>query len=121
MQQPDQLFKTVSVKRYAAGSYVSGEWVEGAESSVDITAYIEPISEKTLQQRFKLLPEGKRIQGAILIITTDELNLSSSPDSQSADMISWRGEDWEVFAKDDLEFVTLEEAHHEYAAIRVTQ
>lgn len=121
MQMPEDIFKTVTLKRYAAGDYVDGVWTEGTESAATITAYIEPLTRVAMTNKFTTLDEGKIQNGGILIITDEELNVVSVPDKQSPDRITWRGEDWEIIGKDDFEFTTLEEAHHEYAGVRVTQ
>jgi hypothetical protein len=115
MQQPTELFGTVSVTRYAAGSYVSGDWSEGGSVSLSITACVQPMP----AERMATLPEGRRGTAGIIVFTGTALRTADEAAHTSADRITWDGHAWEVVEVDNLSTgIGLEEAHYEVLGVR---
>lgn len=115
MQQPSDLFSTVAVTRYAAGSYINGAWVEGASSALSITACVQPMP----AERMQTLPEGRRGTAGIIVYTGTALRTVDETAHTSADRITWGGYAWEVVEVDDLKTgIGLEEAHYEVLGVR---
>ena len=73
MQQPTDLFGSVSVTRYAAGAHVDGDWVDGAPSALTVTANVQPMP----PERMDTLPEGKRGDAGIILFTDTTLRTVS--------------------------------------------
>lgn len=61
---------TYTVKRKAAGSYVAGRWVEGAESTITISGDLQTFAQEEMQE----LPEGRRINQTSKLYTETQLN-----------------------------------------------
>jgi len=115
MQQPSDLFSAVTVTRYAAGSYANGAWVEGASSTLSITACVQPMP----AERMQTLPEGRRGTAGIIAFTDTALRTVGEDDHTSADRITWDGHTWEVVEVDNLKTgIGLEEAHYEVLGVR---
>ena len=61
--------ETVTLKRSAAGSYVSGHYVAGTESSSSIDANIQPLPGKEILQ----LPEADRNRESLKVFSESEI------------------------------------------------
>ena len=59
----------VAGQRPGAGSYVDGVWTPGEPAPLSIRASVQPASENEL----KLLPEGRREDGAYALRTASEI------------------------------------------------
>ncbi len=73
------------VKRRAAGTLTLGRYAEGPLTTLTIEALVVPLSGKDL----KVLPEGRRAEDSLKVISPTELKLG--------DIITARGEDWEAY------------------------
>jgi hypothetical protein len=76
---------TYSVTRRAEGATVLGRASVGAPTTFTIEALVVPLSGKDL----KVLPEGRRAEDSLKVISPTELKLG--------DIVTVRGEDWEVY------------------------
>lgn len=92
VQTPSPIFANYTVTRYAAGSYVSGRWVDGSTSTLTIRASVQPATSDQLRR----LPEALRTRAAMGVITTTEVRTADEATGTPADTISIDGEDWEI-------------------------
>jgi hypothetical protein len=77
-----------------SGAYdASGIWVDVPGTPAVRYGIIQPASDSDL----KNLPEGRIVASALLLITEDNLNISSS--SQNSDIISYAGFTYEIVNK----------------------
>jgi hypothetical protein len=83
--------QTATVTR-RVGSYVAGVWTDAAPSTILIVGTIQPARGNDLQR----LPEGKRNEEAIRIITRTELRTAQAGTTTQSDTVAWRGATWEV-------------------------
>ena len=84
--------QTLSVTRYAAGSYSGGTFSNGASSTFDIVMVIQPLSEKELLA----LPEGERTRRQMKGYTITKLNTVDLATGARADRITYDGTTFEV-------------------------
>lgn len=92
LQKPREMFSSYTVKRYAAGTYVSGTWTPGAQSSLSVVASVQPAKADELIY----LPEAQRTTAAIKIYTDSHLQTGNEKTGVQADRITYQGEDWEI-------------------------
>lgn len=81
---------SLTVKRKAGASFVSGRWTGGSESDIAIKCSVQPLSEKELVS----LPEGRRTRENYRIFTDTEL---FTVDAQNPDEVIYLGERYEVY------------------------
>jgi len=75
------------------GSYVNGKWVTGAPgTSFIVSGTLHNAPDYVLQT----LPEGKRDQGAQILITDGVLAITDPIAQTSGDIVSIDGFDWQV-------------------------
>ena len=85
--------QTVTVTRYAAGSYNSErEYVEGSTSTFEINATIQPLRGEELQS----LPEGERTSEQYWVFTYTELSTADETDLSQGDVIEYNSKDFDV-------------------------
>lgn len=83
--------KDVTVKRPAAGSYVNGVWVEGAQSTLIIKASVQPATAEEMES----LPEARRNLGVYKLYTDTQLqNLLEN--ANNPDIVVIGGHDYEI-------------------------
>lgn len=71
------------------GSFVDGVWTEEGPEEIPTTGVIQPATPKEL----KMLPEGDRITGAIVIYTLVPIYLTRTGEDQgTSDKIYWQGD-----------------------------
>lgn len=87
---------TYAVTRPGAGTYTQGVYVPGAATTFTIAASIQPVTNRELLR----LPEGLRTSLLVKIITGTELRIATAPDGSGADVVSYRGESYQVEAVD---------------------
>ena len=72
MSTPFEIFRIpVNLYRKAAGTYVNGIFVEGAETLIIITASIQP----TTGEEMLSLPEGRRDKKTYSLFTSTDINV----------------------------------------------
>lgn len=90
--------RTLTVKRKAAGSYdVRGQYVAGAETTLDIVASIQPVSARERE----LLPEGTRLREMFKLYTTTQLLPPRGAPPIGGDIVTINGEDFLVTSCQD--------------------
>jgi len=82
---------TFSVKRVIPGTYAKGRYVEGAETSFNITASKQPPTGKEML----LMPEGRRETETYILYTDTKLN-PAIQGGANADRVVIDGDDFEV-------------------------
>lgn len=80
----DLLAGTVTRHRFAAGSYVNGLFVAGAETSSPIAATVQAPKREDLEQA----PEGERIEGTVVIHTRSDLRTANEDAGTPADEVT---------------------------------
>lgn len=108
------IYENVVVYRRDPGDYVEGTWTPGKETTHIIKAHIQPASPWVTQA----LPEGRRDNAAILIISKSRLIGSQEGKNISPDQIEWAGRRWEVYSVEEFSY-NLPEAHFEAVAVLV--
>lgn len=88
------LFNTVTltISRKAAGSYVNGRWVDGAETTFPAVGSLQPATGNKAQA----LMEGKRIIGIMEFITGTKLIAADPLTQSSGDIATIDETQWEV-------------------------
>ena len=82
---------TYTVTRRAAGSLVEGTYTPGATSTFSIDASIQPVTGRNV----KAMPEGRRPEELRVVYTRTEL-VAVSPGHGVGDVVTYKGEPWEV-------------------------
>jgi hypothetical protein len=93
---PDGMFISATLRRYAAGSYVAGRWVDGATTDSTIVASIQPVSPNDE----KWLPEGARLIDSIVVFSNSEILALDEKTQTTADRILLGGQWYVVHAVD---------------------
>ncbi len=87
--------ESMTLRRKIAGSYdSSGKYIEGSYSDIIITGSIQPASQRDLE----MLAEGRRISEGMKLYTTTDLKTASPSTGVNADIIIYRGREFEVVA-----------------------
>lgn len=81
-----------TVTRLELGSIVNGRYVDGAPSTFDIVASIQP----TTPQDLLRLPEGLRTKDSVTIWTDTLLRMALAPSGYKADVVEYQGQAYEV-------------------------
>jgi hypothetical protein len=91
---PFEIFRVpLNIYRKSAGSYVNGLWVEGSETTIPITASIQPASGEEMLS----LPEGRRNRKTYCLFTSTKIELiRGSGNSTNPDQIQIYGERYEI-------------------------
>lgn len=80
--------KPTQIRRRAAGRWVKGRWVDGAdEGIVTIQASVQPLRLVDYDQ-LQALMEGRRVEAAVRIYTAEALNVAGSND-RNGDRLIW--------------------------------
>ena len=103
--------RPVTITRQAAGAYVAGVWVPGAESTVTIRASVQPATAEDMQR----LPEGRRQTGAVKLYTSAALKTEIG--NQKADRVTLPTGTYEVAQADQWQNGVL--PHNVYLCARV--
>ena len=90
---------TYTVTREATGSYVAGRWNAGVSSTFPVDACIQPVTGKDLQA----LPEGFHASNSKVMFSKVELKTVSEDPKMSADLVTVKGEDYQVLQVQDWE------------------
>lgn len=83
----------VTILRHSEGSYVDGEWVEGAETSTIIQANVHPFSDYQVM----MLPESDRTKSWVWLFTADLVRQKKEGvGGYGADRFMWQGDLYEI-------------------------
>lgn len=91
---PFEIFRIpLNLYRKNAGAYVNGQWVEGGETLIVITASVQPTSGEELLS----IPEGRRNRKNYALFTSTPIDLLHGlNDSINPDQIEIYGERYEI-------------------------
>lgn len=106
----------VTILRHSEGSYVDGEWVEGAETSTIIQANVHPFSDYQVM----MLPESDRTKSWVWLFTADEVRIKKEGPSgvaHGADRFVWDGDTYEAMKVQKYSMSVRD--HYEIKAARV--
>ena len=105
--------KPFTIKRTVAGSYVSGVYVEGVESTITIQASVQPMSGTDIVS----IPEGRRASDMVKVYTDSDLfGQGDAGTGQSPDRLVYRGKEYEISSKDPNQNDVIN--HFKYYAIK---
>jgi len=113
VQMPPDIFGFVTLRRNGAGGYVEGRWVDGAWSTITITANVQPGGFKEMMH----LEEGERSKDTIAVRSPSPLYTTDEANGKKADRVLWDGVYWEVHKVQNFT-VTPEMVHYYAVAIR---
>lgn len=82
----------ITVTRAAAGTWVAGQWVPGADKIYKVLAVVQPASGRDQL----ILDEALRTREIIVLYTRKALQTTNEKGSQTADVVGYRGSDWQV-------------------------
>lgn len=102
----------VTILRHALGSYVDGEWVEGAETSVPIMANVHPFTD----YQVSIMSESDRTKSWVWMFTADVVR-QKKEGAYGADRFMWQGDLYEVMKVQT--YVMTVQDHHEAKCARV--
>lgn len=114
--------QTLTVERFAAGSYVDGVWTEGAKTTTTITGTLQPYSERGRQQMLRV-PEGWRASVLFSLYTRDtSLQALTVQGGRTADRLVWEGKRLWIASLHDYSAATttpgMALAHRQYLLLR---
>lgn len=91
---PFEIFRMpLSLYRKSPGVYVNGEWVEGTETLIPITASVQP----TTGEEMLSLPEGRRNKKTYSLFTSSKIEvIHGLNNSTNPDQIQIYGERYEI-------------------------
>ena len=105
--------KPFTVKRNAAGGYVNGVYVEGAETTITIQASVQPVSGQDLVA----IPEGRRASDMVKVYTSEDLfGQGDAGTGQSPDRLVYRGKEYEIYTKEPNQMGVV--SHFKYYAVK---
>ncbi|WP_448510322.1 hypothetical protein [Immundisolibacter sp.] len=90
--------RSVTLKSYAAGSYVNGFWVEGALTTSTITASVQPLTPRETL----LLPEGDRQREWLKLYSTYQFKVQKDGTMNQSDRIVVDGKEYFVMKCTDF-------------------
>ena len=84
--------ETLTVERYAAGTWVEGVFTKGVQSILNVEASVQPLRGNEI----KLLPEHRRTAEAIKIYTETKMRTTDELNQLPADVITHDGKRFEI-------------------------
>lgn len=86
-------FKSILVRRMSPGEYTGGFWVEGADTTMTLTASVHPLT----PEEMALLPEGRRNGKTFTVFTSEQL-FPAIRGAANADQVTYAGTVFEVMS-----------------------
>lgn len=86
----------LTIYRRSLGSYVDGEWIEGATTEVPVEVNIQPLKGYEILQ----LPESERTRVWWKLYSADVLR-TEKENSHDADEFVWKGDRYKIMKVDD--------------------
>lgn len=107
----------VTILRHAPGSFVKGDWVEGAEQQVTIKANVHPFSDYQVM----MLPEADRTKSWMWLFTADLVRQKKEgTNGWGADRFMWDGDLYEVMAVQNFKMGVRDHREARCARIEIT-
>ncbi len=85
---------SITVTRYANGSYINGVYTEGADAPVTVNGNIQTAN--TNDQELLNNAQGRYTDGMICIRCDEQLFTDDTSDAGKADRLDWQGKTYEV-------------------------
>jgi hypothetical protein len=83
----------LTLYRQSPGSFVEGDWVEGAEVTVDILANVQPLRD----YEYMIMPEADRTKQWVWVFSSSEMRtLKEGSGGWAADEFIWNDERYRV-------------------------
>jgi hypothetical protein len=98
-----EFFETVTRRRYVAGSYVKGTWVNGVSADSSITARVQNATPKQLET----LREAERVKEAIVLFGDIDLRTADDENKIAADEVIRNGRTYRVESVETWDFLDL--------------
>ncbi len=93
MSSPFEVFRIpLTLYRKNTGSYVNGQWIEGTETAIPITASVQPLTGEDVL----LLPEGRRNSKSYALFTSTPIKTLNTNNTKNTDQIQIFGERFEI-------------------------
>lgn len=109
---PAKFMRRIILRRYSAGAYSDGVWIDGANTDTTIQASVQPLTSNEL----RLLPEGDRGKRGWKIFSNTQFSLGSDSGVKSDELIidgiTFRisdKEDFQVFGHSEAIFIEATE------------
>lgn len=94
MSSPFEVFRSpLTVYRWTDGAYVNGRWVEATQTTIPITASIQPTTGEDTQ----LVPEGRNPQKTYKLYTSTPIKTISDTNPDQIEIFGERYEVIQVF------------------------
>ena len=111
--------QSLTVTRQTAGSWVDGDWVDGASTeTLTIRGSIQPMGLRELE----LFPEGERHREQRKLYSETELKVAELDTPRTGDIVSYAGKSWRVHGLttyDELTGATGKLAHWKYRLVKI--
>lgn len=107
--------KPQTILRLSPGTYVEGNWVDGAEVQLVIQASVQPVK----AQDMATLPAGKRISDFVKLYTDTPLQVLSEVEGLQPDRLMWLGHIFECIAADRYQMGVI--SHNRYWFSKLSQ
>lgn len=82
----------IQVKRFGEGAWVEGYFVNGAETTLDVEANVQPLKGHELLS----LPEADRTKESIKVYCVETLKTVDEVGQKKADVIIWEDKRWQA-------------------------
>lgn len=107
----------VTILRHTEGSYVDGEWVEGAETSVVIQANVHPFSD----YQVSIMPESDRTKSWLWLFTSDLVRQKKEGiGGWGGDRFYWDGDLYEVMKTENYRMSVVDHREAKCARVEVS-
>ena len=107
--------RTYTVTRVSAGEYVNGRWVEGTESTFEVTGNEQPSG----PQEIKMLPDSFRSKDVRLFMTTTNLRTVQESGGTNPDKVTIDGVRFDIHKKKSYQMGPRQ--HYELIIVREEQ
>ena len=104
-----------TVTTITAGSYVDGRWVEGTESTFEVTGHEQPSGPQELQ----MLPDSFRSKDTRLFMTTSNIKTLEESNGTTPDKVTIDGVQFEAHKKKSYQMGPRQ--HYEIILVREEQ
>ncbi len=101
------------------GTRVDGRWVPATPTTFQVKALVTPKSLRQMEREMLILPEGVRTKATIVLATSVPLFQAGEGQGQVADIVTWRGVDYQVQATNVWDQGPLK--HYESLAAKLEQ
>jgi hypothetical protein len=87
----------ITITRATPGAFVDGYWESGSPETMTVIASVQPLRGRELLA----LPEAQRVRHPIRIYAEAELHTADQEAGTTADVVTWKGNQYEVATVED--------------------